>query len=92
MAIVRKEIIFHGRVQGVGFRFRACNIARDLRLTGWCQNEYDGTVKAQVQGEEENVYRLIKELNNSSYIVIDDVDIKNLEVDYHDSGFDVKYW
>ena len=91
MALVRKEIIFHGRVQGVGFRFTASNIARALSLTGWCKNEYDGTVRAEVQGEEENIYRLIKEINNSRYIVIDDVDIRDLEIDYHDAGFDVKY-
>ena len=44
MAEVRKRIIFHGRVQGVGFRFTAKHLANSLGLTGWVQNEYDGTV------------------------------------------------
>ena len=42
MAEVRKRIIFHGRVQGVGFRFTAKHLANSIGLTGWVQNEYDG--------------------------------------------------
>ena len=38
MAEVRKRIIFHGRVQGVGFRYTAKYLARSLRLTGWVKN------------------------------------------------------
>ena len=44
MSEIRKRIIFHGRVQGVGFRYTAKYLARSLGLTGWVENEYDGTV------------------------------------------------
>ena len=44
MAEVRKRITFHGRVQGVGFRFTAKCMARSLGLAGWVKNEWDGTV------------------------------------------------
>ena len=43
--IVRYYISFKGRVQGVGFRWRAQTIANDLGLTGWVRNEYDGSVR-----------------------------------------------
>lgn len=33
--IVRKHIIFHGSVQGVGFRYYSEHKANQLRLTGW---------------------------------------------------------
>ena len=48
--IKRKSIVFHGRVQGVGFRWTASQIAGEYGLTGWVRNEYDGTVTMEVQG------------------------------------------
>lgn len=53
MAEVRKHIVFHGRVQGVGFRYTAKYLARSLELTGWVTNEWDGTVVMEVQGERD---------------------------------------
>ena len=41
MAEVRKHIVFHGRVQGVGFRYTAKYLANSLNLVGWVQNEWD---------------------------------------------------
>ena len=38
---IRKHLIFSGRVQGVGFRYRAMNIAQMLGLTGWVKNRWD---------------------------------------------------
>ena len=35
MAEVRKHIVFHGRVQGVGFRYTAKYLANSLNLVGW---------------------------------------------------------
>ena len=43
MSEVRKHMIFHGRVQGVGFRYTAKYLARSMNLTGWVKNEYDGS-------------------------------------------------
>ena len=50
MSEVRKHMIFHGRVQGVGFRYTAKYLARFMNLTGWVKNEYDGTVVMEVHG------------------------------------------
>ena len=51
MEKVRKHIIFSGRVQGVGFRYTACYLARPLGLTGWVKNLTDGRVEAELQGQ-----------------------------------------
>lgn len=48
--IVRKHIIFHGSVQGVGFRYYSEHKANQLRLTGWVKNLYNGDVEMEVQG------------------------------------------
>ena len=34
MSEIRKHIVFHGRVQGVGFRYMAMHYASSLGLTG----------------------------------------------------------
>ena len=46
---IRKHFYFSGRVQGVGFRFQACRIARSLGLTGYVQNVWDGWVEMEAQ-------------------------------------------
>ena len=48
--MIRKHIIVHGRVQGVGFRYIASSIAAGCHVTGWVRNQYDGTVEIEVQG------------------------------------------
>ena len=60
MSEVRKHGIFHGRVQGVGFRYTAKYLARSMNLTGWVKNEYDGTVVLEVQGRETLIFELKK--------------------------------
>ena len=47
--MVRKRIAFAGRVQGVGFRWRAEKAADMFRCTGWCRNEWDGTVSMEIR-------------------------------------------
>ena len=47
---VRKHFYFSGRVQGVGFRYQACRIARSLGLAGYVKNLWDGRVELESQG------------------------------------------
>lgn len=57
--IVRKHIIFHGSVQGVGFRYYSEHKANQLRLTGWVKNLYNGDVEMEVQGQETAIEELV---------------------------------
>ena len=59
------ELIFHGRVQGVGFRATARDHAQGLGLVGWVRNEADGTVRLVAQGPSEVVDRLQSLLRSS---------------------------
>ena len=69
--IIRKHLTFTGRVQGVGFRYRAQSIASTLGLTGYVKNMYNGTVEAEAQGEPHLIDELIRRLKNASYIRIE---------------------
>jgi len=55
----RIHLIISGDVQGVGFRFTAIEVARDLGLTGWVRNNPDGTVEMIAEGEKEKLENLL---------------------------------
>lgn len=88
--IIRRRILFYGRVQGVGFRYRARYVAESLRLTGWVRNEEDGTVTMEVQGDESSIDRMLQMLQQDRYIDIVDMDIKNLVTQENERNFEVK--
>jgi acylphosphatase len=60
-----KHIIFTGRVQGVGFRFTALDIAKRYRLTGWVRNLPDGTVEMLAQGPSDDISDCIRAIQES---------------------------
>jgi acylphosphatase len=53
--VVRRAIIFRGRVQGVGFRWTTCRVAETHPVCGWVRNEADGTVRCEVEGEAADI-------------------------------------
>lgn len=57
--VVRKNVTFSGRVQNVGFRLEIYCIAHRMKLTGWVKNVNDGSVEAELQGEEAQIDFLI---------------------------------
>jgi len=78
IVMVRKHILFFGRVQGVGFRFYSVSKARQLGLTGWVRNLYDGSVEMEVQGEEQKIAALIQFLEQQRYIAIERTETKQV--------------
>lgn len=50
--LTRLSLTVKGVVQGVGFRWFVYGRAEDLGLSGWVRNREDGTVEAEVEGEE----------------------------------------
>ncbi len=50
--MIRRRVVFSGRVQGVGFRATTREVARDHPgVSGWVRNEPDGSVTLETQGE-----------------------------------------
>lgn len=54
MAVETHHAVFHfsGRVQGVGFRYQAMQLAKEFTVTGQVSNLPDGRVRLEVEGAE----------------------------------------
>lgn len=65
MKQVRCEIVFLGKVQGVGFRATTRAIAQPLRITGWVRNEPDGSVRLVAEGPDEDIRALLSTLDDT---------------------------
>ena len=66
ITMLAKQVIFEGRVQGVGFRYSVKDLSRGFEVCGWVKNLPDGTVEMQVMGQAEEVESFIKEIAEES--------------------------
>ena len=89
-AVERRHWHFTGSVQGVGFRYRAQYAAQLLDLTGWVENEDDGSVTLEVQGDPDKFISLFAMIQKSDYIQITGIRQKDLPPDPWERGFSVK--
>lgn len=83
----RYNIIFKGRVQGVGFRYKSYMIANELGLTGDVYNLYDGDVEVNVQGEQGKIDLFLDKLAHDRLIRIDDIKIKEKNLELNEKKF-----
>lgn len=89
MKRVRKHFYFSGMVQGVGFRYRAMHAAQSLGLTGWVRNLWDERVEMEVQGDEESIDRMIRQLEEGHFIHITGIEAEEKNTDERESSFRV---
>jgi len=90
MEKIREQMIFYGRVQGVGFRYKANHIARHFGVTGWVRNEYDGSVSVEFQGTQAEVDMVVQRLVQDWHIEIDRIDRKKIPVEEQEKGFTIR--
>ncbi|MEK7142777.1 MAG: acylphosphatase [Patescibacteria group bacterium] len=73
--INQQKIIFLGRVQGIGFRYTALKLARELNLKGYVKNFADSSVELVAQGDEKIISNLVEKLRDSFSSEIENVKI-----------------
>ena len=54
----------HGRVQGVGFRYRTMWAADEQGVTGWVRNQDDGTVTFHAEGPPHRLDKFLATLRH----------------------------
>lgn len=63
--MLEMHVVFKGRVQGVGFRYRVSHYAKALSLSGTVKNLPDGNVDLIAQGTKESLDRLLDLLDEA---------------------------
>ena len=84
---IRKNLVFKGRVQKVGFRFEVSLLANKLGLTGWVKNTPQGEVEVEIQGEEDKIDFLIQFMKSLKRIKIVQIREKIIEKVYTEDEF-----
>ena len=85
--MIRRHIIFYGWVQGVGFRYRARHAASLYGCTGWCRNQWDGSVVMEIQGTPEAIDQVILAIERGTYIRIENMDSRTIPPADGEDGF-----
>lgn len=88
---IRRRYRFFGKVQGVGFRFYAKMHADSLGLSGWVQNEEDGSVLMEVQGQKERIEQMIVLIKKERSIEVDAYNYKVIPIDPNENQFTYYY-
>ena len=89
MSTEATHIIFTGRVQGVGFRFTAYNMAAKYGLTGYVRNLPDSSVEMLAQGRPDDINNAIEELK--SRFIVSKTDISHTEVNTEYNDFKIAF-
>lgn len=75
MRIARRYLI-SGRVQGVGFRYFAADVAAREGITGWVRNLPDRRVEIAAEGDREAVERFERAIRHGPPAArVDEVDV-----------------
>ncbi|MCX5705589.1 MAG: acylphosphatase [Candidatus Omnitrophica bacterium] len=82
---------FSGRVQGVGFRFTAMDIARELNVSGWVKNLSDARVEVVAEAEEDILLDFLSRLEQAFSRYIEDKDIDWQPASGKFTGFKLEY-
>jgi acylphosphatase len=87
---VARRFLISGRVQGVGFRWFAADIAAREGLHGSVRNLPDGRVEAVAEGDAEAVERFERALRHGPPAArVEDVEVDDIAPGGRDTGFTV---
>ena len=92
MSNYRVRLFVTGKVQGVFFRQSLKVMAKKNDIFGWVKNLKDGRVEAVLEGNKENVSRLVEWAHGGpANARVEDVEIRNEKFSAEFSKFDVLY-
>ena len=87
--VIRKKVIFSGRVQKVGFRLEIYYLAERLALNGWVRNRDDGSVETDIQGEAAKIDFLVHCMESLKRATVRQKKVENLPVIEMKEGFKI---
>ena len=90
MTVVRYDISFSGRVQGVFFRATTRDIACRFKVSGWVRNEADGSVRCVVEGEAQELELFLAGLRCAKASNIDAMTVRRADASGEFDGFSIR--
>lgn len=87
----RRDLLYSGRVQGVGFRYTTREIADRFAVAGYVQNLPDGRVRLVAEGETNELERFLAAVAAELERYIADVQSRAAEATGEFAGFGIKY-
>ena len=89
--LVRRRVIYSGRVQGVFFRATSQEISRRFKIVGFVRNMPDGTVELEVQGPAEQVEEFLTAVHEEYRANITSADIEDAQLRQDEASFEITY-
>ncbi|MDD3295904.1 MAG: acylphosphatase [Candidatus Omnitrophica bacterium] len=86
------HVFYSGLVQGVGFRFSACQRARNFNVKGWVKNLNDGRVELMAQGSPRSVGGFLEALRDEFSQRFSDVNIEEFLSQEVFSEFQIRWY
>lgn len=87
----RRELVYSGHVQGVGFRYTARRIAQGYKVVGFVRNLWDGRVQIVVEGQAQEIGAFLGEIETRMGGYIRDVTESKLPSTGEFSGFEIRF-
>jgi acylphosphatase len=88
--IKTEQVIFSGKVQGVGFRYTVRSIAKRHPVKGYVKNMSDATVELMMQGAASEMNALVAEVAEYFRNNIDDCQRRTLVTDEEFMHFEIR--
>ncbi len=73
--MIRADVFYTGRVQGVGFRWRTLLVSQKHSVTGYVRNLRDGRVELVAEGEREAVDAFLDGVQDELGAYVHDADV-----------------
>jgi acylphosphatase len=89
--MLRREVLFRGQVQGVGFRMTTQRIAQRWAVTGFVRNLSDGRVQLVVEGELAELNGFIGAVRQAMVDHIHDSEVVSSEASGTFSSFAIRH-
>jgi acylphosphatase len=91
MPEVHHEIaFFSGRVQGVGFRYAALQVAREFEVSGYVCNLPDGRVQLEAEGDPQEIGAFLTAVEERMHGHVRKVERQSSLRTPHFSGFSIR--
>jgi acylphosphatase len=87
----RREVLYSGRVQGVGFRYTVRNVAAGFAVSGFVRNLDDGRVQLVVEGDQAEIDAFLAEIALRMERNIRHVDAKREAATGEFAGFEIRF-